>query len=483
MKTKLFIFLLAIFAVASFGYFDNKIVFATESADSICYVSLGDSIAVGYNLPNYDKDVSDANGETAGQFVQDSYAYKFKTLLENKYGANNVKSTTYATSGDAGADLLEKLENSTIQNTLKNADVVTICIGANDILGPALDNISGYILKDTASGSVSIAQMENKLNDGLQKFSGTNNQQGIFDKILNKLYELNSDAEYIFTNIYNPYKVFALPTNLSSFIGYTSFSEEKINKMGEITNVYLAGGKNSQDQTVFGLNQILQSKIQDFGKGNFVLVDTFSGFDAHTLTTIPKYNELVYATLTKDSVIDLTELMNGGADVIMSKTDPHPTEKGHELLYDAFSAFFENNICTLTLEYNGATINNKTSESQLCFKNSKPNLPQLSLSGKIFGGWYTSNGTKWTEDSKITADTVLYAKWLYSITYNLNGGENNVNNPNGYASGETVVLQNATKTGYTFAGWFTESDFVNQKQTILGDENQNLVPMVLHLHK
>ena len=120
MKTKLFIFLLAIFAVASFGYFDNKIVFATESADSICYVSLGDSIAVGYNLPNYDKDVSDANGETAGQFVQDSYAYKFKTLLENKYGANNVKSTTYATSGDAGADLLEKLENSTIQNTLKN---------------------------------------------------------------------------------------------------------------------------------------------------------------------------------------------------------------------------------------------------------------------------------------------------------------------------------------------------------------------------
>lgn len=474
MKTKLFIFFLAIFAVASFGFLDSKIVFATESADTICYVSLGDSIAVGYNLPNYVKDVSDANGETAGQFVQDSYAFKFKTMLENKFGANNVKSTTYATSGDAGADLLEKLENETIQSTLKNADIVTICIGANDILGPALNNIDGYILKDTASGSVSVVQMENELSAGLQKFCGDDNTQGVFDKILNKLYEINADAEYIFTNVYNPYKVFALPTSLSSFVSYTNFSEEKINKMGEITNVYLAGGKNSQAQTILGLNQILQSKLQDFDKDNFVLVDTYSSFDAHTLTTTPKYNELVYATLTKDATIDLTELMNGGADVIMAKADPHPTEKGHDLLYNAFQTFFADNICTLTLDYNGATINNKTSETQLCFKNSKPNLPQLSIADKVFGGWYTSNGTKWTETSVITADTVLYAKWLYSITYNLDGGTNNIDNPNGYASGETVVLKNPTKEGYTFAGWFTESGFVNSKQTIQGDENSNI---------
>lgn len=46
----------------------------------------------------------------------------------------------------------------------------------------------------------------------------------------------------------------------------------------------------------------------------------------------------------------------------------------------------------------------------------------------------------------------------YSITYVLNGGTNSVENPNSYlASQLPIPLKDATKKGYTFLGWYTDS--------------------------
>lgn len=459
MKTKFIFFLLAIFAVASFGLIDNKTLVADEVSDTICYVSFGDSIAVGYNLPNYISGTSDASDEAMGQFVEDSYTYNFKTMLENKFGTNNVVSTTYAQSGDSSKELINKLNSTTVQNTLKSADIVTICIGANDILGPALNNISGYVLKDSVSGSVTVAEMENQLSDGLENFKGKDGAEGNLDKILNKLYAINPDAIYIFTNVYNPYKVFALPTSLSSFISYTDFSEQKINQMGEITEVYLAGGTNTQGQTIQGLNQILESKIEAFGCDNFALVDSHASFDLHTLSTTPKYNELVYASLTQNSSINMNELMSGGADFIMEKSDPHPTELGHGLLYDEFKNFFDNQICTVTLDYNGEIINGKSSEIKFCNKYASSKLPTLNSNNKVFAGWYTSGGDKWEENSQVVSDMVLYAKWTQAewvVDFDCNGGSECM--PIGVANGTKItnppqpVRLNCDEN--IFAGWY-----------------------------
>ena len=56
--------------------------------------------------------------------------------------------------------------------------------------------------------------------------------------------------------------------------------------------------------------------------------------------------------------------------------------------------------------------------------------------------------------SKTMENYVLYAHWSlknYTITYELNGGTNNVNNPTEYTiETETITLQNPSKTGYTF---------------------------------
>lgn len=65
---------------------------------------------------------------------------------------------------------------------------------------------------------------------------------------------------------------------------------------------------------------------------------------------------------------------------------------------------------------------------------------------------------------------VLYAVWqkaaAYKITYNLNKGKNSSENPKIYTSEDTITLKNPTRTGYHFAGWYTDSKFKNRISTI-----------------
>lgn len=89
-------------------------------------------------------------------------------------------------------------------------------------------------------------------------------------------------------------------------------------------------------------------------------------------------------------------------------------------------------------------------------------LPTPTKNGYTFMGWY-NNDTKiesgnWTGLS----DLNLKAKWEiknYKISYLLNGGINNVNNPDTFTfDTETIKLLEPTKTGYDFIGWSIDSD-------------------------
>ena len=107
-------------------------------------------------------------------------------------------------------------------------------------------------------------------------------------------------------------------------------------------------------------------------------------------------------------------------------------------------------------------------------------FPTTTRVGYTFLGWYTEREggeLASSSTSPITEDLILYAHWQindYTLTYNVNGG--NALSP---ASKEVTYntaygdLPTPTRTGYTFAGWFTEATggTAVSSETIMGAGN------------
>ncbi len=100
-------------------------------------------------------------------------------------------------------------------------------------------------------------------------------------------------------------------------------------------------------------------------------------------------------------------------------------------------------------------------------------LPSLTRTGYTFDGWYTAatGGSQITAQTTVTATAAhtLYAHWTantYTVTYNKDGGTIvNENKYKSYTYGTGLTLPTPTKTGYTFAGWYTSAGFSGSKQT------------------
>lgn len=96
--------------------------------------------------------------------------------------------------------------------------------------------------------------------------------------------------------------------------------------------------------------------------------------------------------------------------------------------------------------------------------------------GFAFDGWYLDKALtqEFTSKTPITQHTTLYAKWVdaYTLTFQLNGG-NNVNTTLSVPKGDTVNLKmyKPTRSGYTFSGWYKESNFVNSITSVKMDKD------------
>lgn len=97
-------------------------------------------------------------------------------------------------------------------------------------------------------------------------------------------------------------------------------------------------------------------------------------------------------------------------------------------------------------------------------------LAPATKQGYTFEGWFTDEDFE-SEMSSIpasmSADVTLYAKFakdivIGNITYVLDGGTNATANPATYEEGVAVTLEDATKEGYTFDGWYSDAEFTNK---------------------
>ncbi len=108
-----------------------------------------------------------------------------------------------------------------------------------------------------------------------------------------------------------------------------------------------------------------------------------------------------------------------------------------------------------------------------------PEVPELE--GHIVKGWYTADGVKVTSiPAGSIGDLVLYAEYdlvTYTITYYLNGGENNDQNVTEYQYGNLPTLHDPlSRNGYTFDGWYTDATFSGKAIADISDcANRNVI--------
>ena len=115
---------------------------------------------------------------------------------------------------------------------------------------------------------------------------------------------------------------------------------------------------------------------------------------------------------------------------------------------------------SITFDANGGSVS--TASKTVTYDSTYGTLPTPTRTGYTFAGWYTSasGGTKITSDAKVTTtdSQTLYAHWsanTYTVSYNANGGSVSATSKTVTYGSTYGTLPTPTRTGYTFAGWYT----------------------------
>ena len=457
----------------------------------IHYVSLGDSIAAGHTIDEnwatnygegsqYGYDFGNGYVRTEPTvIIPGSYTDLIRNELVNTYGADGVSAMSFARSGDTVAMLMEKLSHATVRSAIEQADIVTICIGANDVLQPALSRLDQYI------NTGDFTEIDNTVSQNFVNLE-TDSHSASYRSLFDKLNEINPLAKYVFTTVYNPYKFLHLDEGRYGFFGPLLNMIPSMELFGVSFDGMLKDGLlgTSAIQTLYSrvnnlhwwaemnvnrLNIILNDKLNEYQaiNKNFSIVYTKSLFDnfPDRFVSAPKrYNDLVHVEYTSGFN---TETMNWwrlwpGSDgytywlnlglkhgldinaiatefvadliekVIMPDVDPHPKAYGHYIMERAFAdALGIENLeyWILTYDANGGT---GTMEKQYIptvdglpsFVTLFSNTFTTGQEGYRITGWNTEpdgsgHAYKLDEYVVIAGVQTMYAQWsnVYEVRY------------------------------------------------------------------
>ena len=163
--------------------------------------------------------------------------------------------------------------------------------------------------------------------------------------------------------------------------------------------------------------------------------------------------------------------------------DPEYTDQafytmGTESEYTLYAVWEANNN-TLHFDGNGAT--SGTMDDMTIATDASANLTTNAFerTGYTFEGWSTSAGgaVEYTDGALYIMGTesenTLYAVWkiiTYSITYELDSGQNDEENPATFTVEDLpLTIHAAIKTEYLFMGWYITEDFSGEPVTVLSE--------------
>ena len=358
------------------------------------YVSLGDSIAAGHTIDaDWEKNYGEGsqygkNGNTETVIVPGSYTDLIRNDLVAKYG-DRVSAVSFARSGDTVADLMAKLNHDVVRQAIAKANYVTVCIGANDVLQPAMSRLEEYV----EAGASALQNMTAAVDANLAILADDNNANS-YTALFRKLSAINPNAKYVFTAIYNPYKYLWIDEGSNGFFGpvlntipdmsILGFDIDGLIKNGLLSTPAVetlydrVNGLHAWAETnVTKLNTVLRNKISAYGQPNLILAETkalYDSFPDRPVSAQKHYNDLVsveytrgYDTMTMDwgrlyadkggaasfwwdmankyvslSGLDINsfaaDLVGQIIDkVIVPDVDPHPETYGHYVLKRSFT--------------------------------------------------------------------------------------------------------------------------------------------------
>lgn len=427
----------------------------------IHYVSLGDSIAAGHTIDaNWNTDYGErsqygVNGNTTTKIVSGSYTDLIRNELVGIYGENGVAVHSFARSGDTVTDLMNKLSHEAVRSAIAKADLVTVCIGANDVLQPAVTRLGEYISTGSLTNAEAIiaTNMANLNNDS---------HPASFTSLFNKLSEINPNAKYVFTTIYNPYKYLWIEEGRDGFFGPMlgtipnwDLDVPIINKHIDMDNLIKDGLlEASAFQLVFNrvngldawsesrvneLNNVLRNKISAYQaiNPNFLLVDTKTVFDLFPdktdATNDVDYSDLVSVEFTRTFN---TAKMNWGALWAGSTAEKFWYDLGTKHLYwiNAFPSTNPMDYVDFHLEAYAAELVQLVSEKVI--------IPDVDPHPEYHGHQVMKRS---------------FTNGIGLVKYEANGGNyerGDIVRPN-----EKLGISDPTRVGYAFGGWYTDAEF------------------------
>ena len=298
------------------------------------YLALGDSIAYGYGLSNI-------NSQSYAQIVRAK-----SNISQNDF-------SNLAVSGMTCKDFYTKIQTSQYTQAIKSADIITISIGSNELLGiatSAISTVTGVPQKDPdfvrkvqqvfieASGlkKLTLAYKlysyftSNETKATIEKNIASYNEN--WSKSVTYIKKTNPNATIIATEFYNPY----YEIGLSSY-DLGSFVDEYICKMNDILKT------SSQSETIYKIAKIYDDfnttnpritnvniDFSDFSKIN---VDPHPNKDGHSIIASRVLDILKTSTVEKKNIQKLNFSKIGDITYTGSSLTPKLTIKdGNKLL-------------------------------------------------------------------------------------------------------------------------------------------------------
>ena len=271
--------LISVLFILTAAYF---VIAAADGGYDGLYVVFGDSIAAGYGLDGSETGSAESMNYVAGR---DSNAYAGIVSRELNYDLNN-----FAVSGDTTADMLAVLKKSGVLDAVAKADLVTVSIGGNDLIGMTSTILPRAAMYEAFGDFMSISRTD----ESIEQMYAT--LESNLTSIMQTLVAANKGKGKIYLQtLYNPFKY--NETYKIDFMGYTY-------NMGNLINYYI--------DRVNEIYRSVRNKV-----GGFELVDTATALNA-----------------------------DGRCFYEINTPDFHPTAYGHKMIAQTILAAYEKPAAT-----------------------------------------------------------------------------------------------------------------------------------------